>query len=61
LAEFFTGITELRNCRKELINFSNQQEFDKNKQSLLTKTIEVINGLQMKTSSTTSIAGVCII
>ena len=61
LGKFFTGITELRNARKELINFNNQQEFEKNKQSLLTKTAEAINGLNMKTSNSTSIAGVCII
>lgn len=61
LASFFTGIAELRDARKELINFNNQQEFEKNKQNLLTKTNEALNGLNMKTSSSTSIGGVCII
>ena len=35
LAEFFAGITELRNARKELIRFNNQDEFERNKQALL--------------------------
>ena len=61
LAEFFGGITELRDCRKELVNFSNQEEFEKNKQGLLTKTTEAINGLNVKTGNNTSIGGVCII
>ncbi|CAI2197840.1 9103_t:CDS:2, partial [Funneliformis geosporum] len=61
LAEFFTGIREFRNARKELLAFNNQQEFDNNKQSLLTKITEAVNGLQMKTSNNSSIGGVCII
>ena len=61
LAQFFTGITELKKSRQQLIQFNNQQEFDDNKRDLLTKTTEAINGLQMKTSNSTSIAGVCCI
>jgi len=61
LANFFTNIAELRNCRKELVNFNNQEEFEKNKQELLNKTTDAISGLNMKTSNSTSIAGVCII
>ena len=61
LAEFFSSITELKNARKELLTFNNQDEFVNNKQSLLEKVNEAINGLQMKTSSNSSIAGVCII
>jgi len=61
LAQFFTGITELKNARNELLQFNNQQEFETTKQNLLTKTTEAINGLKLKTSNNTSIAGVCII
>jgi len=61
LAEFFGGITELRNCRRELTTFNNQEEFEKNKQALLGKVHEAINGLQMRTSNNSSIGGVCII
>jgi len=61
LAEFFGGITELRNCRKELLTFNNQEEFNKSKQALLEKVNEAINNLQMRTSNNSSIGGVCII
>jgi hypothetical protein len=61
LASFFTEITELRNVRKELINFTNQEEFEKIKQDLIVKTERFLNGLNMKTGSSTSIGGVCII
>jgi len=61
LANFFAKITELRNARKELLNFNNQTEFEKNKQELLNKTGHFINGLQMKTGTNTSVGGVCII
>lgn len=61
LSEFFTGIVELRNSRQELIKFSNQQEFDSDKQKLLAKVDNALNGLQMRTSGNSSIAGVCII
>ena len=61
LAKFFTNIVELRNSRKELMSFNNQEEFEKNKQNLLSKTTNAINGLNMKTSNNTSIGGVCII
>jgi len=61
LAQFFTSITELRNARKELLNFTNQQEFETNKQNLLTKTVNAIDGLKMKTSDNASVGGVCII
>jgi len=61
LAQFFTGITELKNARSELLKFNNQQEFETNKQTLLTKTNNAINGLKMKTSNNSSIAGICII
>lgn len=61
LAKFFTSITELRNCRKELINFSNQQEFNDNKQDLLNKVDNTLSGLQVRTSNNSSIGGVCII
>src|SRR5439155_3615972 len=61
LSELFSGITEFRNCRKELVNFNNQEEFEKSKQKLLTKVNEAINGLQMITSNNSSVGGVCII
>ncbi|CAG8528527.1 2416_t:CDS:2 [Ambispora gerdemannii] len=61
LAQFFTGIAELKNARQELTKFTNQQEFEKNKQVLLTKANEAISGLQMRTSNNSSIGGVCII
>jgi len=61
LANFFANIAELRYCRKELLTFNNQEEFEKSKQSLLSKATDAINGLNMRTSDSTSIAGVCCI
>ncbi|CAI2198111.1 5015_t:CDS:2, partial [Funneliformis geosporum] len=50
LSELFANITELRNCRRELTTFNNQEEFEKNKRELLEKVNEAINNLQMRTS-----------
>jgi hypothetical protein len=61
LSKFFDGIAELRNSRQELVKFNNQKEFEKNKKALLAKTDEAIKGLNMKTSNSTSIGGVCCI
>ncbi|WNE40199.1 MAG: hypothetical protein GBAus27B_000266 [Mycoplasmataceae bacterium] len=61
LSKFFDGIAELRNTRQELVKFINQKEFEQNKKALLTKTDNAIKGLNMKTSNTTSIGGVCCI
>jgi len=61
LAKFFSGITELKNTRKDLLKFNNRTEFEKNQQNLLTKAKQAINGLQMKTGANTSVGGICII
>jgi len=61
LAKFFSGITELKNARKDLLKFDNRTEFEKNQQNLLTKAKQAINGLQMKTGANTSVGGICII
>ncbi|CAG8651843.1 8775_t:CDS:2, partial [Ambispora gerdemannii] len=61
LARFFNDITELKNVQKDLINFNNRTEFEKNKQELLNKTNQILSGLTIKTGANTSIGGVCII
>jgi len=61
LGKFFDDTTKLKNARKELTNFNNEEEFEKSKQDLLHKTNQALNGLQMKTGSSSSIGGVCII
>ncbi|CAI2187229.1 8990_t:CDS:2, partial [Funneliformis geosporum] len=59
LAKFFDDTTELKNAQKDLINFNNREEFERNKQNLLTKTNQAINGLSVRTGSSTYIGGVC--
>ena len=61
LAKFFGDITELKDARRRLTTFNNQEEFDKTKQNLLAKANQAVNGLQMKTGASTSVGGICII
>ena len=61
LAKFFDKITELKNSKNKIVKFESQEEFEKNKRELTRQCQEAINGLQVRTGSSTSIGGICII
>ena len=51
----------IRQMEEELKKEKDQEEFEKNKQNLLTKVNQALSGLQMKTGGNSSVGGVCII
>ncbi|CAI2196592.1 13334_t:CDS:2, partial [Funneliformis geosporum] len=61
LAKFFDKITELKNAKSKITRFESQTEFEENKRKLTRQCQEAINGLQIRTGSSTSIGGVCLI
>jgi len=61
LANFFTKISGLKEVKKKLTQFENQEEFETKKQDLSRQCQEAINGLQVSTGAATSVGGVCCI
>lgn len=61
LVKFFDEIVQLRHVRKDLLNFTSEEEFEKVREDLIVKIDKIITNLSPERDSRDYIAGVCCI